>query len=90
MFLCVQFEGTIGAEGLTFKFLERRLKNNSPDNVWYCRCLPVLFFTIVVRTDVMGSVSIKCALLNGPLVKAGAVWCPRSRARQLAEEGRDL
>ena len=64
MLLCVQFEGTIGAEGLTFKFLERRLNNSSPDNVWYCRCLPVLFFTIVVRTDVMGSVRIKCALLS--------------------------
>jgi hypothetical protein len=34
----------------------------SPDNVWYCRCL--LIFTIVVRTDVMGSVLIKCALLS--------------------------
>ena len=34
----------------------------SPDNVWYCRCL--LFFNIVVRTDVMGSVRIKCALLS--------------------------
>jgi hypothetical protein len=33
--------------------------------VWYCRCL--LIFTIVVRTDVMGSegsVCIKCALLS--------------------------
>ena len=28
MLLCVQFEGTIGAEGLTFKLLERRLNNN--------------------------------------------------------------
>ena len=28
--------------------------------MWYCRCL--LIFTIVVRTDVMGSVRIKCAL----------------------------
>ena len=27
MLLCVQFEGTIGAEGLTFKLLERRLNN---------------------------------------------------------------
>ena len=34
----------------------------SPDNVWYCRCL--LIFTIVVRTDVQGSVRIKCALLS--------------------------
>ena len=31
----------------------------SPDNVWYCRCL--LLFTVVVRTDVVGSVRIKCA-----------------------------
>ena len=28
MLLCVQFDGTIGAEGLTFKLLERRLNNN--------------------------------------------------------------
>ena len=28
MLLCVQFDGTIGAEGLTFKSLERRLNNN--------------------------------------------------------------
>ena len=28
MLLCVRFEGTIGAEGLTFKLLERRLNNN--------------------------------------------------------------
>ena len=28
MILCVQFEGTIGTEGLTFKLLERRLNNN--------------------------------------------------------------
>ena len=28
MHLCVQFEGTIGAEGLTFKLLERWLNNN--------------------------------------------------------------
>ena len=28
MLLCVQFKGTIGAEGLTFKLLERRLNNN--------------------------------------------------------------
>jgi len=34
----------------------------SPDNVWYCRCL--LIFTIVVRTDVAGSVCMKCALLS--------------------------
>jgi hypothetical protein len=33
-----------------------------PDNVWYCRCL--LFFTIVVRNNVMGSVHIQCALLS--------------------------
>ena len=33
-----------------------------PDNVWYCRCL--LLLTIVVRTNVTGSVSIKCALLS--------------------------
>jgi hypothetical protein len=30
--------------------------------VWYCRCL--LIFAIFVKTDVMGSVSIKCALLS--------------------------
>jgi hypothetical protein len=48
----------------------------SPDNVWYCRCL--LIFTIVVRTDVMGSVRIKCA---------GAVLCSRSRGGRLDEEG---
>ena len=34
----------------------------SPDNVWYCRCL--LIFTIVVKTDVMGSFRIKCAILS--------------------------
>ena len=28
MILCVQFEGTIGTEGLTFKLLDRRLNNN--------------------------------------------------------------
>ena len=28
MLLCIQFEGTIGAKGLTFKLLERRLNNN--------------------------------------------------------------
>ena len=28
MLLCVLFEGTLGAEGLTFKSLERRLNNN--------------------------------------------------------------
>ena len=28
MLLCFQFKGTIGAEGLTFKLLERRLNNN--------------------------------------------------------------
>ena len=28
MLLCVQFERTIGAEGLTFKLFERRLNNN--------------------------------------------------------------
>ena len=41
---------------------DHALFHPSPDNVWNCRCL--LFFTIVVRTDVMGSVSIKCALLS--------------------------
>ena len=43
---------------------DHALYHPSPDNVWYCRCL--LFFTIVVRTDVMarGSVRIKCALLS--------------------------
>ena len=41
---------------------DHALFHPSPDNVWYCRCL--LFFTIVVQTDVMGSVRIKCALLS--------------------------
>ena len=41
---------------------DHALFHPSPDNVWYCRCL--LFFTIVVQTNVMGSVSIKCALLS--------------------------
>ena len=50
-----------------FVFVRPRVSDHamfhpSPDNVWYCRCL--LFFNIVVRTDVMGSVSIKCALLS--------------------------
>ena len=36
---------------------DHALFHPSPDNVWYCRCL--LFSTIVVRTNVMGSVSIK-------------------------------
>ena len=41
---------------------DHALFHPAPDNVWYCRCL--LLFTIVVRTDVMGSVHINCALLS--------------------------
>ena len=36
----------------------------SPDNVWSCRLGCLLIFTIVVRTNVMGSVRIQCALLS--------------------------
>ena len=60
----------------------------SPDNVWYCRCL--LIFTIVVRTDVMGSVLIKCALLSklepycAPDPEADD-WMKKAESRRLYE-----
>ena len=67
---------------------DHTLFHPSPDNVWYCRCL--LIFTIVVKTDVMGSVRIKCALLSklepycAPDPEADD-WMKKAESRRLYE-----
>ena len=78
MLLCVQFEGTIGAEGLTFKLLERRLNNNfePPDELFTMQEVS----NPITQTWCLHSIDIAMITRWMPRAPTG-IWNPRRRIK---------
>ena len=77
MLLSVQFEGTIGAEGLTFKLLERRLNNNfePPDEL-----LTMQVSNPITQTWCLHSIDI-AMITRARWMPCAPIWNPRRRIK---------